>query len=174
MEIYSKAQVSLFFVAFPNNQYKFIFQLGHVLLQVKKILKIIKNTNVSLAEGACNHIHQRILVPIPISQYMVGTSLPHPIRNTELKALVFNSYLIQLSNIAISVQLTGRELHIFRHFLLSIISSLQLVIRITERKTILELKIQCKFSQRYDHYMQLQNHLVLLLPVTIYKHMHTK
>ena len=97
---------------------------------VIEILKIIKNTNVSLAEGVCNHIHQRILVPIPISQYMVGTSLPHPIRNTELRALVFYSYQIQLSNIAISVQLTGRELHIFRHFLLSIISSLQLVIRI--------------------------------------------
>ena len=121
MEVQPKAQVSLFLQ--PS--------------QIKKnISKIIKNTNVSLAEGVCNHIHQRILVPIPISQYMVGTSLPHPNRNTELKALVFNSYQIQLSNIAISVQLTGRELHIFRHFLLSIISSLQLVIRITERKPI--------------------------------------
>ena len=109
----------------------------------KKILKIIKNTNVSLAKGACNHIYQRILVPIPLSQDVVGTSLPHPIRNAELEAMIFYSFQIQLSNIAISVKPTGRELHIFRHFLLSIISSLQLqlVIRITERKTILELKI---------------------------------
>ena len=39
--------------------------------------------------------------------------------------------------IAISFHKTGKELHIFRHFLLSIIPSHQLVIRITERKTIL-------------------------------------
>ena len=47
-----------FFVAFPNNQYQFIFRLGQKLLQVIKVLKIIKNTNVSLAEGVYNHTYQ--------------------------------------------------------------------------------------------------------------------
>ena len=56
MEVRPKAQVSFFFVAFPNN-INLYFRQGHKLLQVINVLKI-KNTNVSLAEGVYNHIYQ--------------------------------------------------------------------------------------------------------------------
>ena len=67
--------------------------------------------------------------------------------------------------------LTGRDLHIFRHFARPLNnSSHQLVIRIlTERKTILEMKFQYRFSEICTFYVVLQNLLALLLPVTIYK-----